>query len=84
VCCLIGNDDGPVEFNIKLTKYMLIVNFITICSLKMAVFWDAVLCSVVDIDVSEGLTVSIIREAVSTSEMLVSIYISQHPRRQAS
>jgi hypothetical protein len=42
----------------------------------MAAFWNAVLCSLIDINVSEVLTASIIREAVSTSEMLVSFYLT--------
>jgi hypothetical protein len=48
-------------------------------AMKMADFWDAAPCSLVETDVSEALAVSIIRammEAVRTSETSVNFYQS--------
>jgi hypothetical protein len=38
-------------------------------SMKITVFWDNALCSPVEIDISQVLTVTVMMEAVSTSEM---------------
>jgi len=40
-------------------------------SMKITVFWDNALCSPVEIDISQVLTVTVMMEAVSTSETWV-------------
>jgi hypothetical protein len=54
-----------------------IFQVLTVVSMNVAFFWDTVLCSLGEVDISEMLTASIIKAvmlmAVSTSEMSVNL-----------
>jgi hypothetical protein len=52
-------------------------------SIKMTVFWDVALCSLMEIDVSQMLTASSITLMMEAGQFLPDSTL-QHPRRQSS
>jgi hypothetical protein len=55
----------------QLLDNMVIFHVLTAASMKMIVFWDVALCSLIEIDQH---FIALMMEAVSTSEMLVNFY----------